>query len=165
MANGIKEGPKCSVCVCVYICMYTSMAYFSIKHYIFWSKIICALYQWVPLLCSISPIWDCFNKQAHSNLSIAILCQICTCLRYSDSSMGVSGKWIKALVGLKKSEKSQSQERDDNVSILFFPHSPNFNFFCCSMIYLVIFWHWNWNCFSEKHLFRYICRRQFEFNI
>ncbi|CAL8162437.1 unnamed protein product [Prunus armeniaca] len=28
--------------------------------------------------------------------------------------MGVSGKWIKALVGLKKSEKSQSSERDEN---------------------------------------------------
>ncbi|XP_050367488.1 protein IQ-DOMAIN 5 [Argentina anserina] len=28
--------------------------------------------------------------------------------------MGVSGKWIKALVGLKKSEKSQSSVKDDN---------------------------------------------------
>ncbi|KAA8544366.1 hypothetical protein F0562_022366 [Nyssa sinensis] len=28
--------------------------------------------------------------------------------------MGVSGKWIKALVGLKKSEKSQLSEKDDN---------------------------------------------------
>ncbi|VVA29757.1 PREDICTED: IQ-DOMAIN [Prunus dulcis] len=28
--------------------------------------------------------------------------------------MGVSGKWIKALVGLKKSEKSESSERDEN---------------------------------------------------
>uniref|UniRef100_A0A5B6ZJX6 IQ-domain 5 n=1 Tax=Davidia involucrata TaxID=16924 RepID=A0A5B6ZJX6_DAVIN len=28
--------------------------------------------------------------------------------------MGVSGKWIKALVGLKKSEKSQSSEKDEN---------------------------------------------------
>ncbi|KAJ9189324.1 hypothetical protein P3X46_000634 [Hevea brasiliensis] len=28
--------------------------------------------------------------------------------------MGVSGKWIKALVGLKRSEKSQSSEKDDN---------------------------------------------------
>ncbi|KAJ9178742.1 hypothetical protein P3X46_010599 [Hevea brasiliensis] len=28
--------------------------------------------------------------------------------------MGVSGKWFKALVGLKKSEKSQSSEKDDN---------------------------------------------------
>ncbi|KAH9659481.1 IQ-domain 5 [Citrus sinensis] len=29
-------------------------------------------------------------------------------------SMGVSGKWIKALVGLKKSEKSPSSEKDEN---------------------------------------------------
>lgn len=29
--------------------------------------------------------------------------------------MGVSGKWIRALVGLKKSEKSQSSEKDENV--------------------------------------------------
>ncbi|CAK9184662.1 unnamed protein product [Ilex paraguariensis] len=28
--------------------------------------------------------------------------------------MGVSGKWIKALVGLKKPEKSQSSEKDEN---------------------------------------------------
>jgi hypothetical protein len=28
--------------------------------------------------------------------------------------MGVSGKWIRALVGLKKSEKSQSSEKDEN---------------------------------------------------
>lgn len=32
--------------------------------------------------------------------------------------MGVSGKWIKALVGLKKSEKSQSSVKDDNVGTL-----------------------------------------------
>ncbi|XP_037496692.1 uncharacterized protein LOC105629378 [Jatropha curcas] len=30
--------------------------------------------------------------------------------------MGVSGKWIKALVGLKKSEKAQSSEKGDNSS-------------------------------------------------
>lgn len=30
--------------------------------------------------------------------------------------MGVSGKWIRALVGLKKSEKSHSSEKDDNKS-------------------------------------------------
>lgn len=29
--------------------------------------------------------------------------------------MGVSGKWIKALVGLKKSERSKSSEKDENV--------------------------------------------------
>ncbi|KAJ0020013.1 hypothetical protein Pint_31663 [Pistacia integerrima] len=28
--------------------------------------------------------------------------------------MGVSGKWIRALVGLKKSEKSPSSEKDEN---------------------------------------------------
>lgn len=31
--------------------------------------------------------------------------------------MGVSGKWIRALVGLKKSEKSPSSEKDENVCI------------------------------------------------
>lgn len=31
--------------------------------------------------------------------------------------MGLPGKWIKALVGLKKSEKSQSSEKDENVGI------------------------------------------------
>lgn len=31
--------------------------------------------------------------------------------------MGVSGKWIRALVGLKKSDKSQSSEKDENVSL------------------------------------------------
>lgn len=34
--------------------------------------------------------------------------------------MGVSGKWIKALVGLRKSEKSQSSEKDENVGTFFF---------------------------------------------
>lgn len=34
--------------------------------------------------------------------------------------MGVSGKWIKALIGLNKSEKSQSLEKDGNVGIHFF---------------------------------------------
>lgn len=47
--------------------------------------------------------------------------------------MGVSGKWIKALVGLKKSERSKSSEKDENVGahliILF-------NAFACSMIYI-----------------------------
>jgi len=33
--------------------------------------------------------------------------------------MGLPGKWIKALVGSKKSEKSQSSEKDENVSALF----------------------------------------------
>ncbi|KAE8705774.1 hypothetical protein F3Y22_tig00110418pilonHSYRG00253 [Hibiscus syriacus] len=31
--------------------------------------------------------------------------------------MGVSGKWIKALVGLKKTEKSQSSEKEENRSV------------------------------------------------
>lgn len=31
--------------------------------------------------------------------------------------MGVPGKWIKALVGLKKSEKPESSEKNGNVSI------------------------------------------------
>lgn len=36
--------------------------------------------------------------------------------------MGVSGKWFKALVGSKKSEKSQSSEHDENaVSIILYP--------------------------------------------
>jgi hypothetical protein len=35
-------------------------------------------------------------------------------------TMGVSGKWFKALVGLKKSEKSQSLDKDENVGFLFF---------------------------------------------
>lgn len=34
--------------------------------------------------------------------------------------MGVSGKWIRALVGLKKQEKSHSAEKDENVGNLFF---------------------------------------------
>ena len=32
--------------------------------------------------------------------------------------MGVSGKWIRALVGLKKPEKSQSSEKNENVGII-----------------------------------------------
>lgn len=32
-------------------------------------------------------------------------------------TMGVSGKWIKALVGLKKSDKSPSSEKDENVGV------------------------------------------------
>jgi hypothetical protein len=35
-------------------------------------------------------------------------------------TMGVSGKWFKALGGLKKSEKSQSLDKDENVGFLFF---------------------------------------------
>ncbi|XP_065865310.1 protein IQ-DOMAIN 5 isoform X2 [Euphorbia lathyris] len=35
------------------------------------------------------------------------------CLSYG-TTMGISGKWIRALVGLKKTEKSQSSENDDN---------------------------------------------------
>ncbi|MFS7926413.1 hypothetical protein Hanom_Chr04g00296771 [Helianthus anomalus] len=38
--------------------------------------------------------------------------------------MGVSGKWIRALIGLKKHEKSQSPREDGHVSIYitsFFP--------------------------------------------
>ena len=33
-------------------------------------------------------------------------------------AMGVSGKWIRALVGLKKPEKSQSSEKNENVGII-----------------------------------------------
>lgn len=39
--------------------------------------------------------------------------------------MGVSGKWIKALVGLKKSEKSPSSEKDENVGIIIFSSFSN----------------------------------------
>lgn len=48
-------------------------------------------------------------------------------------NMGVSGKWIKALVGLKKSEKSQSSEKDESVSNFLFYKFPNFVcfFFSC----------------------------------
>ncbi|WMV56249.1 hypothetical protein MTR67_049634 [Solanum verrucosum] len=34
--------------------------------------------------------------------------------------MGVSGKWIRALVSLKKSEKSHSSEKEENVGNIFF---------------------------------------------
>ena len=34
--------------------------------------------------------------------------------------LGVSGKWIKSLIGLKKSEKSQSSEKDEKVDIYVF---------------------------------------------
>jgi len=34
--------------------------------------------------------------------------------------MGVSGKWFKALVGLKKSEKSQSLDKEENVSLFIY---------------------------------------------
>ena len=37
--------------------------------------------------------------------------------------MGVSGKWIKALVGLKKSEKSESSEKNESVSY-FLSYEP-----------------------------------------
>lgn len=43
-------------------------------------------------------------------------------------SMGVSGKWIKALVGFKKSEKSPASENNENVSICFI--FPSTQFFC-----------------------------------
>ncbi|PPD74459.1 hypothetical protein GOBAR_DD28607 [Gossypium barbadense] len=54
--------------------------------------------------------------------------------------MGVSGKWIKALVGLKKSEKSQSSEKVENVSLnvaVFFGFmlvsQPTHNIQACDM--------------------------------
>ena len=34
--------------------------------------------------------------------------------------MGVSGKWFKALVGLKKSEKPQSLDKEENVSLFIY---------------------------------------------
>lgn len=43
--------------------------------------------------------------------------------------MGVSGKWIRALVGLKKPEKSQSSEKNENVGIIsvnFFKEKNSF---------------------------------------
>lgn len=45
--------------------------------------------------------------------------------------MGVSGKWIKALVGLKKSERSKSSEKDENVGAHLI---TLFNAFACSKI-------------------------------
>ena len=45
--------------------------------------------------------------------------------------MGVSGKWIKALVGMKKSEKSQSSEKEENVSM---------NIALFSFFYIFPFW-------------------------
>ena len=53
--------------------------------------------------------------------------------------MGVSGKWIKALVGLKKSEKSQSSVKDDNVSTISFQCLIFYNLFTlCSFSCLLL---------------------------
>ena len=41
--------------------------------------------------------------------------------------MGVTGKWIKALVGIKKSEKSESSVKEENVGIISF--SQHFFFY------------------------------------
>lgn len=58
-------------------------------------------------------------------------------------SMGVSGKWIKALVGLKKSEKSPSSEKDENVGIIIFSsfsniHLLSFQSFFRKVEYMVV---------------------------
>lgn len=58
-------------------------------------------------------------------------------------SMGVSGKWIKALVGLKKSEKSPSSEKDENVGIIIFSsfsniHQLSFQSFFRKVEYMVV---------------------------
>lgn len=37
--------------------------------------------------------------------------------------MGVSGKWIKSLLSIKKPQKSQSSEKDENVGTLLFAFS------------------------------------------
>lgn len=60
-------------------------------------------------------------------------------------TMGVSGKWIKALVGLKKSEKSGSSKKEEKVAIfltfnlLFDSGITHYSFLCSSMRSL----HWN----------------------
>ena len=56
--------------------------------------------------------------------------------------MGVSGKWIKALVGLKKSEKSQSSEKDEKVDIYVFYFSFLL-FFCWTLFTLCLFLQFN----------------------
>lgn len=48
--------------------------------------------------------------------------------------MGVSGKWIKALVGLKKSERSKSSEKDENVGAHLITLS---NAFACLKIFRI----------------------------
>ena len=55
--------------------------------------------------------------------------------------MGVSGKWFKALVGLKKSEKSQSLDKDENVGFLFF----TFFFFIISSLNLIYAFFFSFN--------------------
>lgn len=48
-----------------------------------------------------------------------------------NDTMGVSGKWIKSLIGIKKSEKPESSEKDGNVSIAL--SVCLFYFFCTSI--------------------------------
>lgn len=48
--------------------------------------------------------------------------------------MGVSGKWIKALIGLNKSEKPQSLQKDGHVGIYFY--CPIFS----SEDYIIVFY-------------------------
>lgn len=50
-----------------------------------------------------------------------------------NDTMGVSGKWIKALVGLKKSEKPESSDKDGNVSITFCLPPASSLFFLASL--------------------------------
>lgn len=54
-----------------------------------------------------------------------------------ECTMGVSGKWFKALVGAKKSEKSQSSEHDENSVSIILHLSPSM--FDVSF-YGIIFW-------------------------
>jgi len=56
-------------------------------------------------------------KIVYNQLLLQIfLCQVLLDWDKPALAMGVSGKWIRALIGLKKSVKPESSEKDGNVS-------------------------------------------------
>lgn len=60
-----------------------------------------------------------------------------------NDTMGVPGKWIRALVGLKKSDKAESSDKDVNVSMAFCfslaSFSSSYLFFLLSCFYFFQF--------------------------
>lgn len=98
----------------VYFLLLSAIIVQIILGYLEWSQMICSLshfsfgFIFFLLLIIICVLKTNFEKNFWSRLIFG--------WDKVNSAMGVSGKWIKALVGLKKSEKSHSSVKDENVS-------------------------------------------------
>lgn len=114
-----------NVLICLWNCTAPSALlpfreYFSFKQQVFKQHVSTVLKNcWLSFCCYLSFLLNKYISTWWFTKFLKVFCFRIEVGRAEATVMGVSGKWIRSLIGLKRPEKSLATEKDDNVSMIF----------------------------------------------